>query len=285
MKIIDILRTHTQGVAFEFFPPKTAAGRNAFVSVAQLLKKHKPLYVSMTCGAAGSRQAYTQEAVDILLEQNYATVMPHLTCVDAGPDSIACVLNSYKEKGIENIMALRGDPPQGNSNFDFSRQELRCAYDVVKIVKRHNHFCIGVAVYPEGHIQSYSLEEDMEYAKQKIDAGADFAVTQMFFDNAYYYNFLERARNKGITIPIIAGILPLTDIMKVKQFISICRTTIPHRIEAEMTRFSGSAEDMAKVGLDFTIAQCKDLIKNGFGKIHFFTLNKPEIIARILSAL
>ncbi|MEI8348529.1 MAG: methylenetetrahydrofolate reductase [NAD(P)H] [Candidatus Omnitrophota bacterium] len=285
MKIIDILGTHTEGVAFEFFPPRTEAGKNTFAATAKALKAHKPLYVSMTCGAAGSRQGYTQEAVDVLLGQNYSTVMPHLTCVDATSGGIADVLESYKKKGIENIMALRGDPPQDNNDFDFSRQEFRCAYDLVKTVKRYNHFCIGVAVYPEGHIQSRSFEEDLEYTKQKIDAGADFAVTQMFFDNAYYYNFLEQAKRKGIAIPIIAGILPLVDIVKVKQFISICRTTIPRQIEVEMMRFSGRPEDMEKVGLDFTIAQCRDLIKNGFGKLHFFTLNKPEVIARIVSAL
>ncbi|RKY68738.1 MAG: 5,10-methylenetetrahydrofolate reductase, partial [Candidatus Latescibacterota bacterium] len=190
-------------------------------------------------------------------------------------------------KGIENIMALRGDPPQDVSDFDPTIGDFVYGRDLVDFIKREfgEYFCIGVAVYPEGHIESSSIEEDMEYTKQKIDAGADFAVTQMFFDNRYFYQFIERAQKYGIRIPVLPGILPLTDVNKVKEFASICRTTIPTKIEEEMLRFENNPEDMKKVGLDFTIRQCRDLIKNGFKRLHFFTLNKSGVITKVLEAI
>ena len=152
-------------------------------------------------------------------------------------------------------------------------------------IKRYNHFCIGVAVYPEGHIETASLDEDLEYAKQKIDSGADFAVTQMFFDNNYYFRLLERMRKKAITVPVLPGILPLTNIAKVKEFTSICKATIPRRVEEAIMRYRDQLVDMEKAGVDYTIRQCRQLIKNGVKRLHFFTLNKPEIITTILDAL
>jgi len=285
MKVIDILQNQDQGVAFEFFPPKGEKGKKSLKATVEALRQYNPLYASMTYGAGGGTQEKTKEAVCMLLAEGTFEVMPHLTCIGADGGSIKSLLDEYKENGIENIMALRGDPPQDTCNFDFSKQEFPYASRLVKYIKQNSHFCIGVAVYPEGHIEASSLEEDMEHTKQKIDAGADFAVTQMFFDNSYYYAFLERTRKKGINIPILPGILPLTDIAKVKQFTSICRTTIPRNIEEEMGRFADRPLEMEKVGIDFTIKQCRDLIKNGASQLHFFTLNKPAVIAAILKAI
>lgn len=284
MKIIDILESNNEGVAFEFFPPKTQEAKKKLAKAIEKLKFYMPLYVSMTCGAMGSKQFYTQEAVDILLEEKNLVVMPHLTCVDATFESIRNILDYYKKRNVENIMALRGDPPD-IEGFDFSKQDFKHASDLVKFIKDYGSFCIGVAVYPETHLESTSFEEDLEYAKYKIDMGADFAVTQMFFDNKHYYNFLEKARKKGIKIPILPGILPLTDIQKVKEFTSVCRVSIPNEIEERMSKFLNNPEDMEKVGLEFTIKQCKELIKNGFKKLHFFTLNRVSPIKTILENL
>ena len=194
-------------------------------------------------------------------------------------------MDDYKNNGVDNIMALRGDPPADMIDFDFAAQELSYGVDLVKFIKDYGHFSVGVAVYPEGHIESKSLEEDLEYTKQKIDAGADFGVTQMFFDNDYYYAMLDRMKKANIDIPILPGILPLTDISKLEQFVSVCRTTIPANIKADMEKYSGNPEDMMKVGLDYTIAQCQDLIKNGATRLHFFTLNKASVVKTILDAL
>ena len=285
MKIIDILKTHDKGVSFEFFPPKTAAGMNLLISTVKALKEFKPLYTSMTYGAIGSSQSQTKEATYMLMGEKEFTVMPHLTCVGANVDTIKELLSEYKKNGIKNIMALRGDPPLGTSALDFKNQALCYAKDLVKFIKSEDHFCIGVAVYPEGHIETKSLEEDIEYTKQKIDMGANFAVTQMFFDNTYFYKFLERADKKGIKIPVLPGIFPLTDIDKLKKFCSVARTTVPKKIEDEMSRFRNNPEDMEKAGIDITINQCRDLIRRGYKKLHFFTFNKANIIKVILKGI
>jgi methylenetetrahydrofolate reductase (NADPH) len=285
MKIIDILRRREQGFCFEFFPPRSKASQEAFRASVQLLRRYDPLYASMTYGAAGKNRQSSQEAVDILIEERGLEVMPHLTCVGSSSLEINGLLDDYRKKGVENIMALRGDPPQDAPDFDFKRQELPYAKDLVSLIKRDYDFCLGVAVYPEGHIESSSPEEDLEYTKQKIDAGADFAVTQMFFDNSYFYSFLERMAKKNVNIPVLPGILPLTDVIKVKQLAAVCRSTIPKHIEDKLEALRFKPLEMAKAGIDFTIAQCQDLIKNGFRQIHFFTLNKPATIKQIIGAL
>jgi methylenetetrahydrofolate reductase (NADPH) len=157
--------------------------------------------------------------------------------------------------------------------------------DLVKLIKQYGHFCVGAAVYPEGHIETSSLDEDMEHTKMKIDAGADFAVTQMFFDNTYFYSFLDRMEKKGISIPVLPGIFPLTDINKVRQFASICRTKIPVHIEEAMVKVIDNPNEMEKIGLEFTIKQCQDLIDSGAKRLHFFTFNKPHIIDTIMGSL
>ena len=285
MKIIDILKEREKGVSFEFFPPKNEVGKESLINTLEALKDFKPLYVSMTCGAGGATQKRTQEAVRLLLKTKDLVVMPHLTCIDINESGLKGILDEYKNCGVENIMALRGDPPQGEADFDFRKQKFFCARDLVRVINKENFFCIGVAVYPEGHIETSSLQEDLEYTKEKIAAGADFAVTQMFFDNVYYYKLLERMKKGNIGIPVLPGILPLTNLKKVRQFASICRATIPKTIQETMDRFSQSPEDQKKAGIEFTIKQCRDLIKNGANQLHFFTLNKPEIMRTILDAL
>ncbi|MFH2138449.1 MAG: methylenetetrahydrofolate reductase [NAD(P)H] [Candidatus Omnitrophota bacterium] len=285
MKISEILKEKNEGVSFEFFPPKSDIGKKSLSATVSVLKEFKPLYMSMTYGAGGGTQERTKDAVELLLQETKIEVMPHLTCIGAHKETISGLLDYYKERKIDNIMALRGDPPCGVDNFSFAQQDFSYAVDLVKTIKINDNFCIGVAVYPEGHIESPGIDQDIEYTKQKIDIGADFAVTQMFFDNKYFYQMLERFHKKGITIPVLPGILPLTDVDKVKQFAAICRSTIPEHIERAMARFAGNPQEMEKVGIDFTIKQCRDLIRNGAKKLHFFTLNKPEIIKTILNAI
>ncbi len=285
MKISEILKQNDRGVAFEFFPPRSERSKSALINTIKALGECKPLYASMTCGAGGTTRAATKAAVALLLEQKGLEVMPHLTCLDLNEETLKDFLDDCTKKGIGNVMVLRGDPPQGVGNFDFLGQNFFCARDLVKAIKKYGRFCIGVAVYPEGHIETSSLGEDLNYARQKIDAGVDFAVTQMFFDNTYYYRLLDRMEKKGINIPILPGILPITDITKVKQFASICRVTIPKNIEETMASLINNPQEQEKAGIDFTIKQCRDLVRNGVKKLHFFTLNKPDIIKTILRAI
>jgi len=285
MKITDILNEKSNGIGFEFFPPRTEKGKESLATTIKSLKKYNPLYASMTCGAAGASQDKTREAVELLMKESDLTIMPHLTSIDIDKIGLDVILERYKLAGIENIMALRGDPPLGITDFSFLSQEFSYASSLVAHIKRHNDFCVGVAVYPEGHVESDSLEKDFEFMKLKFEFGANFAVTQMFFDNSYYHKFLDKMQENNIDIPVLPGILPLTDIKKVKEFAAICRATVPKEIEVALMRFEGCPADMEKCGIDFTIKQCKDLKKNGVKFLHFFTLNKPQVITQILDAI
>jgi len=284
MKISEILTQRERGFSFEFFPPKTEKGMQSLRETARILKKYEPLYVSMTSGAGGTTRDATKEAVFSLLDEGGLDVMPHVTCLAQATEEISKLLDEYRERGVENIMALRGDPPLDGAT-DGVQGDFSYALDLVKLIKAQSNFCVGVAVYPEGHIETRTLDEDSDYTKRKIDTGADFAVTQMFFDNTHYYRFLERMNRKGINIPILPGILPLTNIMKVKEFASVCRASVPKRIEERLVRFKDRPFDMERIGVDFTIRQCHDLIQNGAKRIHFFTLNRPKTITTILDAI
>jgi len=283
MKISQILKERQSGVSFEFFPPKTDKGKGALARTVEALKRYNPLYASMTYGAGGTEQANTEEAVGMLLSKTNFVVMPHLTCIGAEAEKINSLLEEYKGKGIENIMALRGDPPL--DGFDFSFKDFSYAESLVQFIKKKTSFCIGVAVYPEGHIEAKTLAEDLNYTKQKIDAGADFCVTQMFFDNDYFYSFLDRMEKKAISLPVLPGILPLTNLKKVKGFTSVCKATVPKDIEQRLERFKDNPLDQEKAGIEITIKQCQDLISQGIRRIHFFTLNKPQVMETILDAL
>ncbi|MFH1772321.1 MAG: methylenetetrahydrofolate reductase [NAD(P)H] [Candidatus Omnitrophota bacterium] len=286
MRIDNILKISEKGFSFEFFPPKTETGKERLKNTINTLRDYKPLYVSMTYGAQGGAQDKTKEAVSLLLENKEITVMPHLTCINIKEAEAEALIEGYKTKGIENIMALRGDPPQGVYDFDYSDNDLGFAIDLIRLIKRKfNCFCIGCAVYPEGHIETSSLDEDIEYTKQKIEAGSDFAVTQMFFDNSFFYSLRDRLKKKGISIPVLPGILPLTSIAKIKEFASVTRVTIPKKIEQAISRYENNPQDALKAGIDKTILQCRDLIKNGAKRIHFFTLNKPSVIETVLDGI
>ncbi len=212
--------------------------------------------------------------------------MPHLTCLDAEPGEIEEQLDHYKRRGIENIMALRGDPPQDTLRQAMPGADFCYARDLVRLIRKsYQGFCIGVAVYPEGHIETSSLEQDLRCAKEKIDAGADFAVTQMFFDNRHFYSLLDRMRGAGITIPVLPGILPLTSIDKVRQFASITRASVPRHIQEELERHRANPRHMEQAGIDLTIRQCKDLISQGYRRLHFFTLNRPQVMKAILDGI
>jgi len=285
MKISEILKNHDKGFAFEFFPPKNELAQESFKATVEVLKKYNPMYTSMTYGAGGKTREQTREAVEVLLKEKISEVMPHFTCVGATKNMAHIILDGYKHHGIENIMALRGDPPQDMPGFDFRSQELSYGSDLVKFIKANYNFCAGIAVYPEGHVECKSLDEDMGFTKIKVDSGADFAVTQMFFDNKQFYAFIDRMKKKNINIPVMPGILPLIDVAKVKKMAVVCRATIPHAIEAKMESLRSDPAAMMHAGLDFTINQCRDLMKNGFTKLHFFTLNQPVTIKKILDAL
>lgn len=284
MRISTLLQEKKNGVSFEFFPPRTIEAKESFMHAVQALNQHNPLYASVTCGAGGTTRERTANTLKWIKETG-VVVMAHVTCIGETRASMDNLLRNYIIEGIDNILALRGDTPRNAPEFDPSIGEFKYAKDLVAFARSYDRFSIAVAVYPEGHQESSSIEKDMEYTKQKIDAGADFGITQMFFDNRYYYDFIERATKAGINIPIIPGIMPITDCMRVVEFATLCSATIPSEARERMTRIAGRPEEELKFGIEHAVAQCEDLLANGARHLHFYTLNKSEAVSAILAAL
>ncbi len=285
MRISDTFRKRPAGVSFEFFPPKSPEGKEAFITVVKDLGLHNPLYVSVTYGAGGTTRNRTITALKWIKQTTDLTVMSHLTCVGATKADIGRLLDDYRSQGIDNILALRGDPPKNVPDFDPTQGEFRYARELVELVRQYDYFSIAVAVYPEGHGQSPNIEKDMEYTKQKIDAGADFAITQMFFENRHYYAFRDRAERLGITIPILPGIMPIVDCRKIVEFAGFCNTTVPKEILDRMEPVLDMPEEMRKLGVEFAVRQCEDLREHGVHYFHFYTMNRSDSVSEILEAL
>ncbi len=285
LKLIKKLKERKEGISFEFFPPKSNAGRDSFIKVVQELKVFDPLYVSVTYGAGGTTQDRTFEALTGIINETDLTVMSHLTCIGATRASLSVLLAKYRAAGIDGILALRGDPPRNAPYFSLGQGEFKYARDLVDLIKKYGSFSIAVAVYPEGHGQSPSIEKDMEYTKQKIDAGADFAITQMFFDNHYYYDFVDRAGKLGISIPVLPGIMPIIDCKGIVEFAGLCNATVPKEILERMEPVMDMPEETRKRGVEFAVRQCEDLMKHGVKYFHFYTMNRSDSVSEILHAI
>ncbi|MCD6423552.1 MAG: methylenetetrahydrofolate reductase [NAD(P)H] [Elusimicrobia bacterium] len=281
MKIKDTLGKK-RSISFEFFPPKTDKGRKKLLETFENLSVFSPSFVSVTYGAGGGNRKDAFETVKILKSLNKTEVLAHLTCIGSKKQEILNLIEEYKKIDIKNILALRGDPPKNDENFDIKRGEFRFAKDLVEFVKSKEDFCIGVAVYPEGHPESPSIEKDIEYTKAKIEAGADFAITQMFFKNSHFYRFMERMGKAGVKIPVIAGIMPVTNFRKIKEFAFFCKAEIPPELEKKFKDIPENSPDEFKAGVEYAIFQIEDLIKNGFKLFHFYTLNRAQAIFEIL---
>ena len=283
MKIGDIIKERGGSLSFEFFPPKDEAGEARLFQVIAKLEALAPTFVSVTYGAGGGTMKNTGNVIGRIKRETSLTAMPHLTCVDQSKSELRKILEGYKGWGIENVLALRGDPPKGTEKFVAPKDGFCYAIDMVTLAVDVGGFSIGVAVYPEGHPESPSLEMDMYYTKQKIDAGADFAITQMFFDNSYFYQFLERVEKAGITIPIIPGIMPISDLARIQRFSQMCGATLPGRIVRRLEK--AGADEAGKVGLEVATEQCADLLEHGVRYFHFYTLNQSDAVSQIVANL
>lgn len=283
MKVKDISTRQGHSISFEFFPPKDKEGEDKLFQAIHTLEEFGPTFVSVTYGAGGGTLKNTRQVIERIKRETRLTPMPHLTCVEQSKEELTAILEDYLSLDIENILALRGDPPHGAATFS-PKNGLCYAKDLVQLATSFDAFSIGVAVYPEGHIEAPNLDTDLLHTKEKIEAGADFAITQMFFDNRFFYNFLEKARRIGIRVPIIPGIMPVTDIERIKRFCDKCGTTLPAKFVRDMENAT-SSEEARKVGIDFTTKQCEDLLNHGIRYFHFYTMNSAEAVAEILSNL
>jgi len=287
MQIKDLLSRGRPTFSFEFFPPKTEeAARQLEQTIAQL-RDLKPTFVSVTYGAGGSTRERTIEIVTRVKREHGIEAMAHLTCVGSTREDLAAVLEKIADAGIENVLALRGDPPKGQTEFKAVEGGFRFAAELVRFIRdRHNSaLCLGGACYPEKHPECGNPAVDLMNLKRKIDEGLDFVVTQLFFNNRHYFEFVERARRVGIKVPIVAGIMPITNASQIERFMVGCGATIPFDLAEELDRRRNDPNAVMELGIAHATAQCIDLLKNGAPGIHFYTLNRSTATREIYAAL
>ena len=282
MKIIDILKQDTLSMSFEVFPPKTDAAFASVKAATEEIAQLKPSFMSVTYGAGGGTSAYTLE-IARNIEANYAVPMlAHLTCVSSTREMVAERIAAMKASGIENVMALRGDLTPEMEGKDRSGWAYRHAVELIRELKESGgDFCIGGACYPEVHPESANQKEDIAHLKEKVDAGCQFLTTQMFFDNNLFYNFLYKVREAGITVPIVPGIMPITNAKQVERSIKLSGSHMPQRFKSLVDKFGDDPAAMKQAGIIYATDQIIDLYANGISNIHVYTMNKPEVAAQI----
>ena len=285
MKITDILAARSPCFSFEFFPPKSDEAAAALIETAAALQPLGPAFVSVTYGAGGSTRARTLDVVKAMKRDLGLEAMAHLTCVGASAGELRAVLRDVERLGIDNVLALRGDPPRGDATFTPSPGGFSHASELVELVTSEFGFCVGGACYPEKHVEAVDLASDMRHLEAKVRAGAQFLITQLFFDNERYYGFVERARRMGIDVPIIPGIMPITNVEQVRRFTNMCGATIPPRLLRELDARRDQPEATLDLGVAYATLQCVDLLSAGVPAIHFYTLNKSPAARAVVSAL
>ena len=283
MKIRDILKDNSPHVSFEVFPPKTDAGYEGVRAATKKIAALRPSFISVTYGAGGGTSRNTVRIASQIKNDLGVTSLAHLTCVSSTKDEVRGVIGQLKEQGIENILALRGDIP-ADGEFPLPNH-YRYACELVEDIKSQGDFCIGAACYPEGHVEAAHKKDDIMNLKHKVDCGVDFLTTQMFFDNNILYNFLYRIREKGITVPVLPGIMPVTSAKQMKRICDLSGTELPERFRAILDRFGEDPDAMKQAGIIYATDQIIDLIANGMNHIHIYSMNKPEVAEAIISNL
>ena len=283
MKIKEILKSSEPHISFEIFPPKTDAGFDSVMKATEAIADLHPSYISVTYGAGGGTSKNTVKIASRIKHELGVTSLAHLTCVSSTKETVHKVIDELKEQGIENILALRGYIPQ-DSDFPLP-DHYRYASELIEDIKGQGDFCIGAACYPEGHVETEHKNDDIINLKHKVDCGVDFLTTQMFFDNSILYNFLYRIREKGITVPVIPGIMPVTSGSQIKRIGFLSGTALPERFRTVVDRFGDDKEAMQQAGIAYATDQIIDLFANGINHVHVYSMNKPEVAAAIMNNL
>lgn len=281
MKISDILKEDRVTLTYEVFPPRAGDTYAAVAEKARTISALRPAFMSVTYRAGGDTSDYTVELASDISGRFGVESLAHLTCVSSTRQQVADVLVKLREHGVQNILALRGDiPPEGHTAHDYAY-----ASELVRDIKAQGDFCVGGACYPEGHPEAGGKAADIEHLKEKVDAGCEFLITQMFFDNSIFYNFLYRIRERGIDVPVVAGIMPVTNAKQVKRITQLSGNYLPEKFKAVVDRFGGDPAAMRQAGVAYATGQIIDLIANGVNHIHVFTMNKPEVAQGIHASL
>ncbi|HEV3321723.1 MAG TPA: methylenetetrahydrofolate reductase [NAD(P)H] [Solirubrobacteraceae bacterium] len=285
MRIDTLLRSDGPVFSFEFFPPRTEQGERNLYAALEELRELEPSFVSVTYGAGGSTRERTIEIVKRIKREQGLEAMAHFTCVGATVAQLRAVLDEMQGAGIENVLALRGDPPAGHGEWTKTEGGLEYSSELVALIRAGYPFAIGAACFPETHIHATSPEADLAHLAEKVGAGVDFLITQLFFDNALYFEFVARARAAGIEVPIVPGILPITHVGQVERMSTMCGASIPAGLRRELRLRDGNEEAVLDFGVAYATLQCAELLAGGAPGIHFYTLNRSPATRAILSAL
>jgi methylenetetrahydrofolate reductase (NADPH) len=283
MRIIDMFNKKKPAIAFEIFPPRPDVPLETIYDHLDQFEALRPDYISVTYGAGGSRKGRTLEIAERIKKKHNIESMAHFTCIGHTREEISDMLAAMHDSGLENILALRGDPPAGQPDFDLSRSAYRYAYELVEHVRSVNNFCIAAAAYVEGHVDSKRLSEDLAHLKEKVDAGVDFLITQLFFDNRLFFDFIDKSRTIGINCPITAGIMPIFRADQIKSITAKSGCSIPASLVVMMDKYQDDPEDMRKAGIEYASRQIRELIDAGVDGIHLYTMNRPKSTREIIS--
>ena len=284
MKIIDAITDHST-LSFEFFPPKDPSNIDTVFRTVKRLASFDPDFVSVTYGAGGSTRRLTVELAERARVEAELNVMAHVTCAAQTRDEIHTVLERCRQSGIGNVIALRGDPPAGSDRFIPHENGFEHASDLIDHIARQFDFGIAAAAYPEGHQESPSLDQDIVHTRTKVESGADFLITQLFYDNSHYYGLLDRAAKVGLDVPIIPGLMPILSANQARKITGLCGASLPPDLDAALVRYADDTDTVRRLSIDHTIAQARDLLDNGAPGIHFYVLNRSYSISRILGGL
>ncbi len=280
MKISEIIKSKSPSLSLEVFPPKTSDTFESVIGATNKIATLKPSFMSVTYGAGGGTSKYTISIAKSIQENHGVTALAHLTCVNSTRDEVKARLRELKESGIENILALRGDITPENQNRE--KWDYRYANELIQEIKAEYDFCVGGACYPEGHPESEHQSDDILNLKRKVEAGCDFLTTQMFFDNNILYNFLYKIRDKGIDVPVIAGIMPVTNGRQIKRTCALCGSQLPQRFKTIVDRYADNPDAMKQAGIAYATEQIIDLFANGVNAVHVYSMNKFDVAQKIM---
>jgi len=285
MRISEKLATQRPFFSFEFFPPKDEAGSKQLFATIEDLVPLRPAFVSITYGAGGSSRARTVSLAKQIQSEIGLTVVAHVTCVGSTRAELRELFDDLSRAGIKNVLALRGDPPKGETAFVPAAGGFAYASELIAMLKRNYDFCVGAACYPETHVEATSPEADLDNLKRKVDAGAEFLVSQLFLDNDAYFEFAARARRAGVEVPIVPGLMPVTNFEQTRRFTAMCGATIPPKLSVEMDARKGDARAVEDLGVSYASMQAIELLQNGAPGIHFYTLNRSPATRAVVSAI
>ncbi len=286
MKLNETLKSERLSLSFEVFPPKTDSAFESVKHATEEIAKLRPAFMSVTYGAGGGTSRYTLDIAQNIRESYGVETLAHLTCVSSTKETVHARMEDMKQAGIKNVMALRGDIPEHLQNEDHSRWDYRHAVELMRELKAFDgDFCVGGACYPEIHPESGSQKEDIRYLKEKVDAGCDFLTTQMFFDNNLLYNFLYKIREEGITVPVVAGIMPITNGRQVERAIKLSGSHMPQRFKSLVDKFGSDPDAMKQAGIAYATDQIIDLFANNVTNVHVYSMNNPDVAAGIWNNL